>query len=70
MGFFPSYTIGLMGLPKLVNLETSQRGDMSEFRIGFQFNEVPKIGQINKLYDNIHDLLPTFEDVYMDFGLF
>jgi hypothetical protein len=69
-GILPKLYNRIDGLPKLVNLETSQRGDMSEFRIGFQFNEVPKIGQINKLYDNIHDLLPTFEDVYMDFGLF
>lgn len=57
-------------LPELGGAEIHQRGDMSEFRIGFQFVERPTMTQINKLYDNIHDLLPTFEDVYMDFGLF
>ena len=58
------------GLPKLVNMQKGQRGDAAEFRIGFQFAEVPRMGQISKLYDNIHDLIPTFDDVYMDFGLF
>ena len=69
-GVLPKIYNRIDDLPKLMNLETSQRGNMSEFRIGFQFEERPNMGQINKLYNNIHDLLPTFEDVYMDFGLF
>jgi hypothetical protein len=27
------------------------------------------MGQLNKLYEYIHELLPTFDDVYMDFGV-
>ena len=57
-------------LPELVEVNIHQRGDMAEFTAGFRFEEMPKMNHINKLYDNLHDLLPTFEDVYMDFGMF
>jgi hypothetical protein len=57
-------------LPKLVGMEIHQRGDMPEFTAGFRFDERPTMTQINKMYDDIHDLLPTFEDVYINFGIF
>ena len=69
-GILPKIYNRIEGLPKLVEVEIHQRGDMPEFTAGFRFDERPNMNQINKLYDNLHDLLPTFDDVYMDFGLF
>jgi len=69
-GVLPKIYNRIDDLPKLGGMEIHQRGDMPEFRIGFLFVERPTMTQINKMYDNIHDLLPTFDDVYMDFGLF
>ena len=58
------------GLPKLVSIKVGQRFDMAEFKISFKFEEVPKMGKISKLYEYIGELLPTLDDVYMDFGIY
>jgi hypothetical protein len=43
---------------------------MAEFKASFKFDEYPKMGiDIIKLYEYIGELLPTFDDVYMDFGV-
>jgi hypothetical protein len=46
-----------------------QRWEHYEFEMNFKFYEAPKMGKISKLYEYIHELLPTFSDVYMDFGV-
>jgi hypothetical protein len=57
-------------LPKLSRIKVGQRGDMAEFKASFKFDEYPKMGiDIIKLYEYIGELLPTFDDVYMDFGV-
>jgi hypothetical protein len=37
--------------------------------MNFKFKEIPNMSKISKLYEYIHELLPTFDDVYMDFGV-
>lgn len=56
-------------LPKLISIEVGQRFDMSEFKVSVKFKELLKMGKLNKLYEYIGELLPTFDDVYMDFGV-
>ena len=56
-------------LPKLTKIKVGQRGDMAEFKASFKFDKYPKMGKISKLYEYIGELLPTFDDVYMDFGV-
>ena len=68
-GIFPTLYDRIEDLPKLVNMKSNQNGGKPEFKISFRFDNPPKMGQIQRMYEYIHELLPTFEDVYMDFGV-
>lgn len=69
-GILPDLYNRIEDLPKLISIEVGQRFDMAEFKVSFKFEEVPKMGKISKLYEYIGELLPTFDDVYMDFGIY
>lgn len=68
-GIFPTLYDRIEDLPKLVNVKSNQNGGKPEFKISFRFDNHPKMGQIQRMYEYIHELLPTFEDVYLDFGV-
>ena len=68
-GILPDLYNRIEDLPKLISIEVGQRFDMAEFKVSFKFEEVPKMGKISKLYYYIDELLPTFDDVYMNFGI-
>jgi hypothetical protein len=68
-GILPTLYNRIEGLPKLLSIDVSQRWVSYEFEMNFKFDETPKMGKLNKLYEYIHELLPTFSDVYMDFGV-
>jgi len=68
-GILPTLYNRIDDLPKFNNIKTGQHGERAEFKISFKFDQAPKMGQIQRLYENIHELLPTFDDVYMDFGV-
>ena len=68
-GILPTLYNRIEGLPKLHSINVGQRWEHYEFEMNFKFEGLPKIDKIRKLYDYIHELLPTFEDVYMDFGV-
>jgi len=68
-GIFPTLYDRIEDLPKLVNMKSNQNGGKPEFKISFRFDNRPKMGQIQRMYEYIHELLPTFEDVYLDFGV-
>lgn len=68
-GILPELYNRIEDLPKLIGIEVGQRFDMAEFKISFKFEEVPKMRKLSKFYEYIGELLPTFDDVYMDFGV-
>jgi hypothetical protein len=68
-GIIPTLYNRIENLPKLHSINVGQRWEHYEFEMNFKFYEVPKIDKIRKLYDYIHELLPTLDDVYMDFGV-
>jgi hypothetical protein len=68
-GILPTLYNRIEGLPKLRSINVGQRWVHYEFEMNFKFYETPKINKISKLYDYIHELLPTLDDVYMDFGV-
>jgi hypothetical protein len=67
-GILPTLYNRIDDLPKLHNIEVGQRQDMAEFKVSFKFDGMLKMSQISGMYENINELLPTFDDVYMDFG--
>lgn len=69
-GILPTLYNRIEDLPKLLSIEVGQRFDMAEFKVSFKFEEVPKMGKISKLYEYIDELLPTFDDVYMNFDIY
>ena len=68
-GILPTLYNRIEDLPKLLSINVSQRWVSYEFEMNFKFDEIPKMDKISKLYEYIHELLPTFSDVYMDFGV-
>ena len=68
-GIIPTLYNRIENLPKLHSINVGQRWEHYEFEMNFKFEGLPKIDKISKLYEYIHELLPTFDDVYMDFGV-
>jgi hypothetical protein len=68
-GILPTLYNRIEGLPKLHSINVDQRWVSYEFEMNFKFKEIPNMSKISKLYEYIHELLPTFDDVYMDFGV-
>ena len=68
-GILPTLYNRIEDLPKFVSANVGQHGQSTEFEVNFKFEKTPRMGQIQRLYEYIHELLPTFDDVYMDFGV-
>ena len=68
-GILPTLYNRIEDLPKLLSIDVGQRWVNYEFEMNLIFDEHPKMDKISKLYEYIDELLPTFEDVYLDFGV-
>ena len=68
-GILPTLYNRIEDLPKLLSIDVRQRWVNYEFEMNLIFDEHPKMDKISKLYEYIDELLPTFEDVYLDFGV-
>lgn len=68
-GILPELYNRIEDLPKLISIDVSQRWVSYEFEMNFKFEEAPKMRKLSKFHEYIGELLPTFNDVYMDFGV-